>query len=66
MAFIKNDKYFEIKIKNTEKAIKGTEKDMALLSSPSKIRAHQEQIDSYVKSLKQTISEYEKWKRQNS
>ena len=65
MAFIKNDKYFEIKIKNIERAIKNTEKDMMALSSPRQIQAHQAQINSDKKSLEKAIDEYNKWKRLN-
>lgn len=68
MTFTKTDNYFENKIRNINNAIAGTREALREVTKQGDSRAVEAnalQIDSYFKSLKKTVDEYEKWSDNN-
>lgn len=65
MAFVKTDQYWEHKINMTLEAIVGTRESLKDLTEHSDdnraIEAYAGQIDSYFKSIRKSIDDYEKW-----
>lgn len=68
MLFTKTDRYFENKIKNINNAIAGTREALREVTKHGDTRAIEAnalQIDSYFKSLRKAVDEYEKWSNLN-